>query len=66
MLDRLNRNRNRQGCLHAASVTVVSAGVERIICEGCGHVSFRYLAELSGKVDRSRFLREVDRLATAG
>lgn len=66
MLVRLTKNRDRQECLHSANVTVVSAGLERVICEGCGHLSFRYLATLTGKIDRSRFVREVDRLATVG
>lgn len=66
MLGRLTKNRDRQECLHTTNVIVVSAGLERVICEGCGHLSFRYLAELSGKIDRSRFVRHVDQLATAG
>jgi len=71
VLDRLTQwmlggSRARQECLHNANVTVVSTGWERVICEGCGHLSFRYLAELDGKVDRSRFVRGVDRLAAAG
>jgi len=66
MLGRLSKSRDRHACLHTANLTVVSAGLERVICEACGHLSFRYLAELTGKIDRSRFLREVDQLATAG
>jgi hypothetical protein len=62
----LNRNRNTQECLHKANMTVVSSGWERVICERCGHLSFRYLAKLTGKVDRSRFLRNGDRLAATG
>lgn len=71
LLDRLTQqmlggSRARQECLHNANVTVVSTGWERVICEGCGHLSFRYLAELNAKVDRSAFVRDVDRLAAAG
>jgi hypothetical protein len=66
MLGALITSRDRQECLHDEIVIVVSTGLERMICEGCGHLSFRCLAELSGKIDRSRFVREVDRLATAG
>lgn len=65
MLGARNRNRGTHECLHDEIVTVVSSGLERMICEGCGHLSFRYLAELTGKIDRARFGREVDRLATA-
>lgn len=59
-------NRRRQECLHDEIVTVVSTGLERVICEGCGHLSFRYLAELSSEIDRSRFGREVDRAGNSG
>ncbi len=59
----LGGSRARPECLHNANVTVVSIGWERVICEGCGHLSFRYLAELDSTVDRSRFVRDVDRLA---
>lgn len=65
MLRRMNRNRGPQECLHDETVTVASAGLQRVICEGCGHLSFRYSVELTGKVDRSRFGRDVDRFATA-
>jgi hypothetical protein len=57
--------RDHQLCLHDRIVTVISTGLERVICEGCGHLSFRYLAELTTKIDRSRFGREVDRLDAA-
>lgn len=63
MLGMLNRNRHRPACLHDEIVTVVSTSLERVICEGCGHLSFRYLAGLTGSIDRSRFGREVDRSA---
>ena len=66
VLEKLNKRRHRQECTHTFNMSVVSAGLERIICGSCGHLSFRYLAELNGTIDRSRFLREVDRLATAG
>ena len=61
----LNRNRETEECLHDEIVTVVCTGLQRVICEGCGHLSFRYLAELTGNIDRSRFGREVDRLVIA-
>lgn len=63
MLEMLNRARETPECLHHELVTVVSIGMERVICESCGHVSFRYLGELSGNIDRSRFGRQVDRAA---
>lgn len=62
----LGGSRARQECLHNANVTVVSIGWERVICESCGHLSFRCLAELNSPVDRSRFIHDVDRLAVTG
>jgi len=29
-------------CTHRRTVVVRSAGMERIVCEGCGHVSFSF------------------------
>lgn len=35
-------------CDHARTVRTVTAGLERVVCELCGHVSFRYLEETVG------------------
>jgi hypothetical protein len=37
-----------------------AAGVERSICETCGHISVRFTTELSGPVYRNRFARPAD------
>jgi hypothetical protein len=39
---------------------VVSNGLERVICEDCGHISIRYESMISGDVHRSMFSREAD------
>lgn len=48
-------------CEHLRIVTVRHAGIERTVCETCGHVSFRNVEGLSGAVDRSRFERNIER-----
>lgn len=50
-------------CEHPSTVTVRNAGIERTVCETCGHVSFRGLEGLSGSVDRRQFEREGERAA---
>jgi hypothetical protein len=48
-------------CEHLNIVTVRNSGIERTVCESCGHVSFRGLEGLSGTADRSQFERNVER-----
>lgn len=48
-------------CGHPRIVTVRNSGIERTVCESCGHVSFRGLEGLSGTADRSQFGRIVER-----
>ncbi len=33
------------GCRHEVTTETVTAGLRRIVCEGCGHVSIRYEGE---------------------
>lgn len=51
----------RTGCDHPATVTIRNSGIERTVCETCGHVSFRPLDGLSGTADRSMFERAIER-----
>lgn len=51
----------RSGCDHPSTVTVRNSGIERTVCEACGHVSFRALEGLTGTADRSRFERAIER-----
>ncbi len=45
-------------CAHASTISTTSAGVERTVCEDCGHMSFRYESVTSsGVVDRDKFAR---------
>jgi hypothetical protein len=50
-------------CLHETTLSVAAAGVERSICESCGHISVVFLTELSGPVYRKRFARPADEAA---
>lgn len=51
----------RAECEHPRTVIVHNAGIERTVCESCGHVSFTRLDGLAGSADRRQFEREVDR-----
>lgn len=50
----------RAQCAHSSTLTVRNSGIERSVCEACGHVSFQALEGLSGKADRRKFEREVE------
>lgn len=51
----------RTGCDHPTTVTARNSGIERTVCETCGHVSFRRLDGLSGAADRRMFERAIER-----
>lgn len=51
----------RTECGHPTTVTVRNSGIERTVCETCGHVSFRPIESLSGKADRHMFERAIER-----
>jgi hypothetical protein len=38
-------DRRQLRCAHDHSMSVVSGGIERVVCESCGHVSVRVPAE---------------------
>jgi hypothetical protein len=47
-------------CHHRQTISVISDGVEREICEGCGNVTVRYESMIEGSVQRSAFSRKAD------
>lgn len=47
-------------CRHDTVLSVTAAGVERSICETCGHVGVRFISEMSGPIFRSRYARPAD------
>jgi hypothetical protein len=55
------RHRVRPGeCTHDTVLTVCAAGVERSICETCGHIGVRFPAEVAGPATRDHFARPAD------
>ncbi len=54
------RSRQLEECLHAETISTTTAGLERIVCEACGHLSFRFPEASIGPVDRERFIRPAD------
>ena len=57
---RLLRRQDR--CAHRSTVSVRSSGVQRVVCESCGHVSVRFLSDLAGEPERDRFARPIERV----
>jgi len=55
----------RPDCEHTDTVTVSNSGIERTICENCGHVSFVAQEGLSGTASRAQFERDSDRTPAA-
>jgi hypothetical protein len=49
-------------CPHAETLITTTAGVERIVCETCGHLSFSFPEALSGPVHRRWFARPADQI----
>jgi ribosomal protein L32 len=47
--------RRTKRCHHQTTVAVVSAGVERVICSSCGHLSFRYVGHLTRQPEPALF-----------
>lgn len=47
-------------CRHEQTVSVISEGVEREICEDCGNVTIRYESMIEGSVQRAAFSRKAD------
>ena len=52
-------------CPHTETLITATAGLERIVCEACGHLSFNFPEVLSGPVHRRWFARPADRVEEA-
>jgi hypothetical protein len=52
-------------CQHTETLITATAGLERIVCETCGHLSFNFPDVLSGPVHRRWFARPADRVEEA-
>lgn len=46
--------------MHEETLTTITCGLQRIVCESCGHVGVRYIRPLAGPIDRRRFARQAD------
>lgn len=57
--------KKQEVCEHLSSISVRSGGIERLICETCGHVSFEFAESTLSEVERQRFARAIDQLADA-
>lgn len=40
-------------CGHLQTIVVTSVGVQRVVCESCGHLSFHFVSPLTD--DRKKF-----------
>lgn len=47
-------------CMHEETLTTITCGLQRIVCESCGHVGVRYIRPIAGPIDRRRFARQAD------
>jgi hypothetical protein len=54
------RARQLTDCPHTETLTTTTSGVQRIVCESCGHLSFRFPEALSGPIHRRWFARPAD------
>ena len=51
----------QERCGHTKRVAVTNSGIQRSVCEDCGHVSFNATEGLSGTAERSQFVRATER-----
>ncbi len=53
---------SQANCQHSTTIAVISAGVERIVCESCGNVSFVFRDDMTVEINRDMFARTVDQM----
>ena len=41
-------------CPHRATMRTIAAGLERVVCGSCGHLSFRWHEDVSDYIERER------------
>ena len=56
-------DRRTTTCSHQSTVSVVTGGLERVICEYCGDVTVRYESMISGDINRLQFSRKAEKTA---
>lgn len=52
--------RKQKTCAHPSTITINSAGLERDICEECGHLSFSFEDHEFETAERDQFARPID------
>ena len=57
---RRNSRVNPQKCSHSGAITVRSTGVERFVCETCGHLSISFVTAQAEDFRRDVFARQAD------
>lgn len=55
-----NNRGNVATCPHSNTVKVSTAGLERTVCEFCGHVSVAFTSDSTSVIDRDSFARPAD------
>ncbi len=65
--NRLARQTAR-ACRHAETMSIIAGGLERILCETCGHLSFRWHEDLLAFIEREQrgTMTQPQRLADSG
>lgn len=53
-------------CAHTDTLSTLSMGIERVVCETCGHLSVHFHNSLTGPIDRERFARPADEVEIEG
>ena len=57
---RKNHRSRSKNCVHTDTVIVRSTGIERAMCETCGHLSIRFVSEPTEEFQRTVFARQAD------
>lgn len=51
---------DQENCSHSKTITISTSGLDRNVCEMCGHVSMTFTSDLEGDIDRNVFARQAD------
>ena len=54
------RSSGRKYCAHPKTLSTITAGLVRVVCEECGYVGVGYFSGLQGQAHRTRFSRAAD------
>lgn len=52
---------DQESCSHSETITISTSGLDRNVCEICGHVSMTLTSDLEGDIDRNVFARQAER-----